>query len=292
MPTDGWYLQYLACPDCGLSLPPPDREARCPCGFARRVDSQLDLRPDSPRERAVSFRLFTRARELLASAVVAPPEPTYSGPRAQRDSFELFSAVQGRLFAGDKLLDLGCGPRDQAIPARHLGLQYVGVDVGSAEADLLADAHALPFRDGSFDFVLSYAVLEHLYNPFLAAKEVCRVLRPGGIFFGTVAQGEPFHDSYFHHTAWGLLQVLDDAGFRITRLWSSYDTLQALATMGRYSRVGRWLLSALDGFLRATPALSPRKHFRWSAEQKRLDAIYRAASLCFVATSTGSGSAS
>ena len=54
----------------------------------------------------------------------------------------------------------------------HYGLAYVGIDYHTPEADLLADAHGIPFRDRTFDIVLSYAVLEHLYIPFLAAREV------------------------------------------------------------------------------------------------------------------------
>jgi hypothetical protein len=60
------------------------------------------------------------------------------------------------------ILDLGCGPRDQEVPIRHLGHNYLGVDWSSERASYLVDAHKLPFSDASFDCVFSYAVLEHL----------------------------------------------------------------------------------------------------------------------------------
>ena len=224
----------------------------------------------------------TAARDL-ADCLVERPVNSYSGPRALRDASELFSAAASGIHQGASLLDLGCGPRDQAAVAAHLGLRYVGIDYGSAQADILADAHALPFDDAAFDLVFSYAVLEHLYNPFLAVQEVHRVLKPGGMYFGTVSQGEPFHDSYFHHTAWGVLHVLDTAGLKVTRLWHSHDTLRALATMGRYPRAGRWLLRVADRLMGSTSILSPRKHFRWSRREKDIDALHRAASICFVA---------
>jgi SAM-dependent methyltransferase len=146
-----------------------------------------------------------------------------------------------------------------------------------------SDAHALPFADSAFEIIFSYAVFEHLHNPFLAASEVARVLAPRGIFFGTVSQGEPFHDSYFHHTAFGVLSLLRSAGLTVRRLWPSYDTLHALATMGRYPRVTKGLIELLFRFAEATPFLAPRAYFRLSPREKQLEALYRAASICFVA---------
>ncbi|MEM9313437.1 MAG: class I SAM-dependent methyltransferase [Pseudomonadota bacterium] len=156
---------------------------------------------------------------------------------------------------GLSVLDLGCGPRDQAVPLRHLGVNYVGVDYSNGDADMLADAHALPFAEASFDVVLSYAVLEHLHNPFLAVSEVARILRPGGYYMGTVSQGEPFHSSYFHHTAWGVVSVVAAVSeLELLRLWSARGTLDALGKMAPYSRAIRLPLRML-GFAEANPAL-------------------------------------
>lgn len=253
------------------------------CGFAPVGDTPLDLRPCAPVSRTLSVDLGSGARKRLAECAIGAPPLIYDGPAAQRDSRRLFSAVAAEARRGARLLDLGCGPRDQAIPAAHLGLAYVGVDYDNPAADLLADAHAIPFRSGSFELVLSYAVLEHLYCPFLAVQEVARVLLPGGLFFGSVSQGEPFHDSYFHHTAYGLLEALTRSALEPVRLWDSYDTVRALATMGRYPRPGRWLLAAVDRLLAAAPVLAPRKHFRWSERERAVDRLHRAASVCFVA---------
>ncbi len=167
--------------------------------------------------------------------------------------------------------------------AAPYGLRYAGVDYTSPKANILADAHALPFSDASFEFVISYAVLEHLHNPYMAVSEVARVLAPQGLFFGAVSQGEPFHDSYFHHTPFGVLALLQASGFTVRRIWPSYDTLHALATMGRYPRVTRVLIEILHRFARATPFLAPRAFFRPSQRDRNLEALYRTASICFVA---------
>jgi SAM-dependent methyltransferase len=219
----------------------------------------------------------------LTGIVIERPAVTYTGPRAVRDSSELFSVAAPWIVPGARLLDLGCGPRDQAAPAEHGGVSYVGIDYSSEQADLLADAHAIPFRENTFDVVLSYAVLEHLYHPFLAVQEVARVLRPGGVYVGTVSLGEPFHDSFFHHTAWGLLTVLRPAGLRPLRLWPSHDTLHALSTMGRYPRALRMAIEAVHRLGVAAPFLAPRKFFRWSPRERAIDELHRAASVCFIA---------
>lgn len=273
-----WYREHLACPDCRRPLP----DAKCPCGFTPDAGGR-DFRPQHPQLRQTTVAIGSDVNGDLRDVLIERPRVTYNGPRAQRDSSELFSAAEPWLRRDARLLDLGCGPRDQAAPAAHYGASYVGIDYASADADVLADAHAIPFRDATFDVVLSYAVLEHLYHPFVAVQEVARVLRPGGVYVGTVSQGEPFHDSYFHHTAFGLLTVLRPAGLHALRLWPSHDTLHALATMGRYPRALRLAIEAVHRIGNATPILAPRKFFGWTPRERAVDELHRAASVCFLA---------
>jgi SAM-dependent methyltransferase len=51
----------------------------------------------------------------------------------------------------------------------------------------LADGQALPFRDGSFDLVLSHAVIEHVADAPLYLRECARVLRRGGWMYLSTA---------------------------------------------------------------------------------------------------------
>lgn len=281
---DAWFRQHLACPDCQRPL----SGDACVCGFRIPPGSPPDLRPQHPRPRTLEHRIGSTAFAELDAARIERPAVTYSGPRAIRDSSELFSAIADRLRPGARMLDLGCGPRDQAKPAEHYGLAYVGLDYTPSEADLLGDAHAIPFVDGTFDVVLSYAVFEHLYDPFVAAREVERVLAPGGVFVAVVSQGEPFHGSYFHHTALGVLALLRSAGLTALQLWPSVDTLHSLAEMGRYPFVVRGLLGAVNRIDRALPFLAPRKFLYASPREKSIDELHRAGSICFVAVRTES----
>jgi SAM-dependent methyltransferase len=218
---------------------------------------------------------------VLDQLDVRRPQITYKGPVALRDSSELLSALLPYLSPSSRILDLGCGPRDQAVPFEHLGYSYVAIDNATAAADVLADAHAIPFRADTFDCVFSYAVLEHLHSPFLALQEIRRVLRPGGVFCGTVSQGEPFHSSFFHHTVWGLISLAASSEMAILRLWPSYDTLLSLAKMGRYPRLVKAAIRVIHALHTRAPFLAPRR-LRWPLREKQLDELYRAASLCFL----------
>jgi SAM-dependent methyltransferase len=96
---------------------------------------------------------------------------------------------------GKRILDLGC--RSGAV-ARHFveGNEVVGLDVDrnalqAAEKlgieTVVADVEApLPFPDMSFDAVVAGELLEHVRFPEDVVAEGRRLLRPGGIFVGSV----------------------------------------------------------------------------------------------------------
>jgi uncharacterized protein YbaR (Trm112 family)/SAM-dependent methyltransferase len=79
--------------------------------------------------------------------------------------------------------------------------------------DVVCDAHFLPFRDQSADFIFSLAVVEHLRQPFTAAQEIRRVLKDGGYAyhecnFVFAYHGYPHH--YFNASIQGMEQIFSD----------------------------------------------------------------------------------
>jgi ubiquinone/menaquinone biosynthesis C-methylase UbiE len=78
---------------------------------------------------------------------------------------------------------------------------------------VLGVAEELPFVDNAFDAVISVAVLEHVRDPFTAAKEITRVLKPDGKLFCCVPFLCPFHgypNHYYNMTHVGLANLFRD----------------------------------------------------------------------------------
>ncbi len=129
----------------------------------------------------------------------------------------------------------------------YMGYHYVGTDVNSSPyLSFLSDAHALPVVNNYFDLIIVYHVIEHLKYPFVAIQEITRVLKPGGMLIGVVSFLEPFHwVSYYHHTHFGVTNLLHFGGLNIQFISSSprWDLFKALAVMGFIPQAPKWLIN-------------------------------------------------
>lgn len=98
---------------------------------------------------------------------------------------------------GTRVLDIATGTGNAALAAARAGAEVTGLDLApelfdtaQARAEDLGvtvtwqegDAEALPYRDGSFDRVVSNFGVMFAPRHRQAAKELVRVLRPGGRF--------------------------------------------------------------------------------------------------------------
>jgi len=116
-------------------------------------------------------------------------------------------------------LDLGGGNGHIGDVMKKQGYCYVNVDIGS-DADVIADAHALPFKDKVFSLVISKDSLEHFYAPKKAVEEVVRALSPGGWFIAFAPFMWPFHSQvdYWRFTHMGLKCMLSSAGLTVSKI--------------------------------------------------------------------------
>ena len=74
------------------------------------------------------------------------------------------------------------------------GRAYVGCDMRPGRGvECLADAHRLPFREGSAGTVLLLDTLEHVLSPALAVQEACRAAKEGGVVVLASVLNFPIH---------------------------------------------------------------------------------------------------
>ena len=113
-----------------------------------------------------------------------------------------------KLHRCSKILDLGCGSGRHTVGLVKQGFRVVGLDNAPAGLSLarrwleqerlcaplvLADMRQpLPFPDEVFDGLLSTQVIHHarLATVIRTAREITRVLKPGGVLFVTVPVGK------------------------------------------------------------------------------------------------------
>jgi methionine biosynthesis protein MetW len=96
----------------------------------------------------------------------------------------------------NSVLEIGCGDGRLAEIVKKIGADYTGIDISEQAVNICkakgisAIVHdvnmPLPFESKTFDVVMIFEVLEHLFLPELCLKEVKRVLHPGGIIIGSV----------------------------------------------------------------------------------------------------------
>lgn len=195
------------------------------------------------------------------------------------------------------ILDAGCGTGGMLTwLARHAkGGEVVGVDLVITALSfcserghrLLAQASVteMPFADATFDLVTSFDVLVQLpgeASDVQAMREMCRVLRPGGVAFVRAAAYNWMRSG--HDEALGtqrryqlceLTGKMEQAGFRILRATYANTLLLPVAVLRRLvlKRIGladrgsdvkplpgelRWLNRLLTGALRSEARLLER----------------------------------
>jgi SAM-dependent methyltransferase len=73
--------------------------------------------------------------------------------------------------------------------------KYIGVDLGEGPGVdiVLEDPYKLPFKNNTFDYVISSSCFEHSEFFWLTFLEIIRVLKPSGLFYLNAPSNGDFH---------------------------------------------------------------------------------------------------
>jgi SAM-dependent methyltransferase len=122
---------------------------------------------------------------------------------------------------GARVLDFGCGTRPYERWFAEAGAHYRGADIdGAHEVRILADG-TLDCRDGEYDLVASFQVLEHVWDVATYLREARRALREEGWLLLSTHGAWLYHPhphDYRRWTAEGLRREVEAQGFRLARM--------------------------------------------------------------------------
>lgn len=109
------------------------------------------------------------------------------------------SDIQKLIKSNNLILNVGAGYRK--CKSRYFSLDnIINTEIFNyPTTDIVCDGNTLPFKNDSFDVVLSLAVLEHVKDPFNHANELLRVLKPNGILYVDVPFLQPYHGYPYHY---------------------------------------------------------------------------------------------
>jgi SAM-dependent methyltransferase len=129
-------------------------------------------------------------------------------------------------YIGGHVLDVGSG--DKPYQQLFKYKKYVGLDTEKSghdhkeeTIDVLYDGKNFPFKEASFDSILSFEVLEHVEDLDLMISEMARVLKKNGKLLITTPFIWNLHEEPYDFrrlTPYGLINIFEKNNFKIKKI--------------------------------------------------------------------------
>jgi len=171
-----------------------------------------------------------------------------------REKRHLLARELRRMDAAGRALDIGAAGGGNTTVLREFGWHPVAADFSETAVGIArergfdtvrADIRELPWKDGEFDLLTAFEVLEHVDDDARAAAECHRVLRPGATAIFTVpadmklwSSHDEACDHFRRYGREGLRALLEGAGFTVDTLWSWNVVLRPVAAWHRKRSAG------------------------------------------------------
>jgi SAM-dependent methyltransferase len=126
-----------------------------------------------------------------------------------------------RLEPGDLVVDMGCGDMPYRPLFESRGARYVGCDIDPAAPLEIIPGRPVALADGSAGLVVSFQVLEHVWDLAWYLGECRRLLRPGGRLLLSTHGSWLYHPHPTDFRRWtrdGLVCEIEAHGFEVERI--------------------------------------------------------------------------
>ncbi len=164
--------------------------------------------------------MIRRLKKIFAWLINFPLHPQWFCSSGR----ENLKKILQKNVSGGVVVDLGCADmwsRKWIDPkCTYIGLDYLETaeDWYGTVPAIYGDAHHLPFKDGSVDYILLLDVLEHLQDTEQVFSEIDRVLQKHGKVIVQVPFIYPVHDAprdFYRWSIYGLQEIVERQNFSI-----------------------------------------------------------------------------
>jgi SAM-dependent methyltransferase len=254
----------LICPRCASPVRPEVGRWRCTGGHCRYADEPFPVVSgvpalvdfehsvlDADRLHAVEGASGTHRSRLhqALSRLVYPANTT--APANVARMLDMLRADAAAANQRPRILVIGGGTVGAGLEELYAdpAVDLICFDIYASPAvQFIADGHAIPLAAGSVDGVVVQAVLEHVLEPTMVAREIHRVLRSGGIVYADTPFLQQVHEGPYDFTRF------TDSGHRY--LFRRFERIDS----GSVAGAGTALWWSIDYFVRALTRSSKLGH--------------------------------